>query len=254
VLPETSPLDPAIEDVAPPTPHRLARGRALAEVVMCSGYPTQLAIFGALTAVGVTPTIDGELSPRFVFALSGIDTVLMLGLVCLFLKLSKERLRDVFIGNRIVTRELGVGLLLVPALFVLVMVVQAAIRLLAPYLHNVPVNPFETFLESPLLRGGFVTLVVIAGGVREELQRAFLLHRFEQRLGGGLVGVLVTSAAFGLGHTLQGWDAAIVTGLLGAWWGMIYLARRSIIANVTSHATFNVVQVLAGFSSVARPG
>ena len=40
---------------------------------------------------------------------------------------------------------------------------------------------------------GFVLLVMIAGGVREELQRAFLLHRFEQRLGGGSIGLALTS-------------------------------------------------------------
>ena len=67
-------------------------------------------------------------------------------------------------------------------------------------------------MGSPLQVAAFVALVLIAGGVREELQRAFLLHRFEQSLGGPVIGVVVTSVAFGLGHTLQGWDAAVVTG------------------------------------------
>ena len=149
-------------------------------------------------------------------------------------------------------RELGLGVLLVPVLFVIVAAIQLAIRALAPHLHNVPVNPFESFLSSPEMRAAFIVLVVIAGGVREEVQRAFLLHRFEQRLGGATVGLVVTSVAFGLGHTLQGWDAAIVTAILGAFWGTVYLARRSVVANVASHAAFNVVQILAGLSSVAR--
>ena len=58
-------------------------------------------------------------------------------------------------------------------------------------------------------------VVVVAGGVREEIQRAFLLRRFEVWLGGSTVGIIVTSVAFGAGHVLQGYDAAIVTGLLG---------------------------------------
>jgi membrane protease YdiL (CAAX protease family) len=249
VLPDTS--SPATDlDFNRARPFQLSRGRALAEVLMCSGYPTQLGIIAVLASFDVTPFVDGALSPFFVFLLSGIDTVLLLGLVFFFLKLSHEHPAQVFFGEKRALHELGVGLLMVPAIFMLVIAVQLAIRTFAPYLHNVPVNPFEAFLDSPLVRGAFVTLVVFAGGVREEFQRAFLLHRFDQRLGGGLVGLVVTSAAFGLGHTLQGWDAAIVTAMLGAWWGLIYLLRRNVVANVASHATFNVVQVLAGFGSV----
>ena len=70
-------------------------------------------------------------------------------------------------------------------------------------------------------------IAILAGGVREELQRAFLLQRFEQHLGGLTLGVIVLSIAFGLGHFPQGWDAVIATGLLGAFWAVVYLRRRS---------------------------
>ena len=193
--------------------------------------------------------VDGELSPLFVFVVSGLDTVLLLGLVFAFLRRSNERPSAVFLGGRAIAGELAYGVLLVPALFILMALAQLVIQNLMPHLRNVPVNPFESLLESPLARAAFIILVVIAGGVREEFQRAFLLHRFEQRLGGGAVGVVVTSVAFGLGHTLQGLDAAIVTALIGASWGLVYLARRSVVANVTSHGLFNALQVLLGFSS-----
>ena len=52
----------------------------------------------------------------------------------------------------------------------------------------------------------FLFVVIVAGGVREELQRAFLLHRFRCDLGQPWMGVFITSLAFGMGHTLQGWD------------------------------------------------
>jgi membrane protease YdiL (CAAX protease family) len=230
----------------------LTRPRAAAEALLCSGYPTQLAIVGLLSAVGISPMQDGELSPTFVFAVSSIDTAVLIGLILAFLKLSNESPRDVLFGPRRPASEFGFGLVLVPALLILVAAVQLAIRAVAPSLHNVPVNPFESLLSSPGMRIAFITLVVIAGGVREEVQRAFLLHRFEQRLGGPLVGLVVTSLAFGLGHTLQGWDAAIVTALLGAFWAIVYFSRRGVIANVVSHGTFNVLQVLVGLSQVAR--
>ncbi len=87
-------------------------------------------------------------------------------------------------------------------------------------------------------------IAVLAGGVREELQRAFLLRRFEQHLGGPLVGVIVVSIAFGLGHYPQGWDAVIATGVLGAIWAIVYLRRRSSVAPIVSHAGFNSLEVL----------
>jgi membrane protease YdiL (CAAX protease family) len=222
--------------------------RALAEVILCSGYPTQLLIAVGLAGIGIGPTADGSLPPRFIFAISALDTVLLLMLVFAFLRQSGDSARELLLGRRPVSGEISVGFLTVPLVFALVIVVQLGVHLLAPSLRNVPVNPFQDLLKSPLLLAGFTLLVVVAGGIREEVQRAFLLNRFERRLGGAAVGVLMTSVAFGLGHTLQGWDAALITGLLGATWGLIYLWRRSVVATVISHSLFNLGQVLAAYT------
>ena len=230
----------------------LTRWRAAAEVLICSGFPTQLVIVAALAALGVRPGADGELSPAFVFSLSAADTVLLLGLVFLFLARSEDSPRQVFLGIRAGFSEVTVGALLVPVVFMMVIATQVAIRVLAPSMHNVEVSPFTPFLSSPWLLAGFVLLVLVAGGVREELQRAFLLHRFEQRLGGGKLGLAITSAAFGFGHTVQGWDAAIITAMLGAFWGAVYLSRRSVVATVTNHALFNLAQIVLGYVTLVR--
>jgi membrane protease YdiL (CAAX protease family) len=115
---------------------------------------------------------------------------------------------------------------------------------LAPQLHNVQKNPMEDLMRNPSDAAVFGIVVMIAGGLREEIQRGFILHRFSQYLGGGVVGVVVHSAAFGLGHVDQGWDATIAVGTLGAIWGTIYLMRRSVIAPMVSHAGFNLAQLL----------
>ena len=39
-------------------------------------------------------------------------------------------------------------------------------------------------------------------------------------LGQPWIGVVITSVSFGMGHTLQGLDAAVITGALGAAWGI----------------------------------
>lgn len=246
--------DLAASVAAPPVPPApsLTRSRAAAEVLLCSGYPTQLLVLGALASFGLTPSPDGTLSPDFIFAISAIDTVLLVGLIIVFLRLSNEPPRQIFLGQAPVTGEIRIGIVLLPVIFLVVIVVQLVLRTLAPFLHNVEVSPFQSLLSSPWLIAGFVVLVLVAGGVREELQRAFLLHRFEQRLGGGRIGVAVTSVAFGLGHTVQGWDAAIITALMGAFWGALYLSRRSVVSTITNHALFNVSQIALGYALLAR--
>ena len=49
--------------------------------------------------------------------------------------------------------------------------------------------------------------------------------------------------AFGL-YEQDNFDAGIATGLLGAFWGFVYLRRRSAIAPIVSHAGFDLLQIL----------
>ena len=70
-------------------------------------------------------------------------------------------------------------------------------------------------------------------------------------LGGGRIGVIATSVVFGFGHLIQGVDAAVATGLLGAFWGVVYLRRRSVIGPMVSHAGFDLLQILQ-FVSVGK--
>jgi membrane protease YdiL (CAAX protease family) len=188
----------------------------------------------------------------FVFILSFADTVLVVGLVFFFLRAHRESGRAVLLGHRPVAREALLGVALMPAVFVLVVLVLAAVLTFAPGLHNVPRNPLEDMLQTRRDSLVFSIVVMVAGGVREEVQRGFILHRFQQYLGGGAVGVVVFSTLFGLGHIDQGFDAAIATGVLGAAWGAVYLLRRSIVAPMVSHAGFNLAQLLKYAAFAAR--
>jgi membrane protease YdiL (CAAX protease family) len=204
-----------------------------------------LAIGFALQAVGLRPVgADGSLSASFVVALSLIDTVVLLSLILWLLHRRGERPLDVFFGGRPVLAEAGAGLLSVPLVVMLVVVLTLVIRQWAPALHNVPDNPLAALLGNQAALWTFLLVVIVAGGVREELQRAFLLHRFRHNLGRPWAGVVVTSLAFGLGHTLQGYDAAIITGALGAFWGVMYLTRGSALGPMVSHSLFNSSELL----------
>jgi membrane protease YdiL (CAAX protease family) len=142
------------------------------------------------------------------------------------------------------TREAGVGLALIPLVFGGVAMLMAALRWAWPWLHNVDANPFETLARSPGNVALLLALVVVSGGLKEEFQRAFVLHRFEQSLGGARAGLAIYSFVFGAGHMIQGYDVGIATMLLGFIWGLVFLRRRSIVAPVVCHAIFNAAQIV----------
>ena len=228
----------------PPTPPS-ARLVALAEVVLCSGFPTQLLLMLLLGAGGWSPfDAASRLSPGYVLALTVADATLVVALSLLFLASHGESPRAVLIGRRWPPGEVRFGVLLVPIVFVGVMLAVGTIRVWLPSLHNVARNPLEDLLAGPWAAGLFVTVVVAAGGVREEVQRAFILHRFDRYLGGGRVGLVLFSVAFGAGHLDQGRDVAVATACLGMFWGWIYLRRRSIVAPLANHVGFNLVQAV----------
>jgi membrane protease YdiL (CAAX protease family) len=199
-------------------------------------------VLGLPDAVCAGRHVRRRLSIWYIVSLSLIDTVLLIGLIVMFLRARGESPRELLLGRRPVLAEAWYGVPLTFAALVLGIGILAALRVLAPSLHTVERNPLQDLMEQPGDVWLFAIVVIIAGGVREEIQRAFLLRRFEVYLGGGTVGVVVASAAFGAGHFLQGADAAIATGLLGAFWGVVYLRRRSVVAPMVSHAGFNLLQ------------
>jgi uncharacterized protein len=249
VFDQAPPVDetPAERPILP-----LERVAAGLEVFLCCGFPSQVMVMWMLAGFGmqlVTP--DMLPTARAIIFVSLIDSMVVIGLVLMFLRAHHESPRDVLIGRRPVLREIGLGILLIPVIFVLVALVLGLVLHYAPSLRNVPENPLAKMLTTRREAIVFAFVVLIAGGVREEVQRGFIIHRFDGYLGGGTVGVIVWSVLFGLGHYVQGWDASIATGCLGLTWAIVYLRRRSIVAPLVSHASFNVAQVIA--RAVALP-
>jgi len=197
-----------------------------------------------LMAAGMRPFDQGgRLSAAYVVAISLADTALLLGLVWGFLRLHDERPLDVVVGRRPWIVEILLALPLLVLVAVAVVAVLLMVRVWAPWLHNVGRNPFETLLGDRTGAIMMALVAIVAGGIREEVQRAFVLHRFDRYLGGGWIGLVIFSVAFGAGHAIQGWDVAMATGVMGAIWGAVYLARRSAVAPMVSHALFNAAEV-----------
>lgn len=248
-LPVSGPEPTRHVDLSRPTP--LERLLAILELLICSDYPTQLALGTTFAALGFGPGRDGSLSLMFVVLVSLADTLLLLGLIVALLLARGESPRELLFGQRPILAEARAGVPLALGALLLGVVILLTIQVAVPSLHDVETNPLQTLIRTKRDAVLFAVVVVLAGGVREEVQRAFLLRRFERWLGGGMVGIIVTSALFGAGHRIQGLDAAVATGVLGAFWGLVYLRRRSVVAPVVSHAGFNLLQ-LAQFLTLTR--
>lgn len=246
-FPPATPIIPASEPLPEPLPPRPV-WPTWVEIIVCSGYPTQLLIGYLLVISGIGLPADGaQLSGDFVFALSLIDTLLLLSLIVMFIRARGQRVRDVFFGSAPPLREIAAGVFSLPVVVVIVAGLMFLILRFVPWLHNVTENPLEALANGELNIWMFLLVVIVAGGVREELQRAFLLQRFRDDLGRPWLGLLITSMSFGLGHTLQGNDAALITGALGAFWGWMYLTRRGALASIVSHSLFNSGELLRVF-------
>lgn len=229
----------------PPAVLPIERVAAAFEVLLCSGFPTQIVIGVLLGAAGLAPRgADGKYSAPFIFSLTLLDTAFVIGLILFFLRAHRERMGEMLFGARRLGAEMLYGLALIPISFVLVRIALLIVQLVAPSLRNVPQNPLAELARNPTDAIIFAFVVMIAGGVREEIQRGFVLRRFEQYLGGGVTGLAVFSVLFGAGHIEQGYDVALATAMLGAFWGAIFLVRRSITAPIVGHAGFNLAQVL----------
>jgi membrane protease YdiL (CAAX protease family) len=192
---------------------------------------------------GFTPLVGGRLSFGYIATLLLLDATLLIALIFWLLRRRGEHPRDVFLGWRPVGSEIKLGVGLTIVVFALAVVILSTARMFFPSLHNVKENPLQDLIQTPAQAFILALVATISGGLREEIQRAFIIHRFEQYLGGAHVGLILYSLVFGLGHSLQGWDAVLTTAMLGAFWGWIYISRRSIVAPMVSHSGFNAAEI-----------
>jgi len=216
---------------------------------LCSGIPSQFALAYIFALAGFSPLQGEQLSFGYITTLLLVDATVLIALICWLLRRQGETPAQVFLGPLPVGPEARLGLGLTLVVFALAVMVLSAARFLFPALHNVKENPLQQLIQTPMQAFVLAIVATISGGLREEIQRAFILHRFEQYLGGGRVGLVFYSLVFGFGHSLQGWDAVLATTILGAFWGVIYLMRRSIVAPVVSHSGFNAAEIVVFLAS-----
>jgi membrane protease YdiL (CAAX protease family) len=216
---------------------------AFFEILLLSGLissfiaalPFALLVGGSLNIIS-----DARIMAGFLMSDASMTFLFLL----ILLKVRRETPQDM--GLRFSANWVGdsmVGIAVVPLLFLFSFVISTVFQTFFPN-YFLERNPLTDVIRT---HGDLVLMIsagLIAGGIKEELQRAFILTRFERHLGGAKLGLVLWSIAFGAGHYLQGAQGMVAATVFGFIFGTVYLSRRNLIAPMVAHGTYNTLAVL----------
>jgi membrane protease YdiL (CAAX protease family) len=173
-----------------------------------------------------------------------LESAIAFLILAALLRLHGESVRSLGLRWEFWKRNLLLGLTLVPIFFSINGVVIFVFRSYLSRYYSEH-NPLVENLHTPQQLALFIFSALVAGGIKEEMQRAFILNRFRTYLGGAWVGLLLWSIAFGAGHYVQGVQGIVIASLYGFLFGVIYLRSGSLIAPITAHAAYDTLAILA---------
>ncbi len=218
------------------------RAQAFFEVFLLSGVISSL--FAALPFAFNTSDGARMLDDlRTVLATVLLESVITLALLTMVMRAHREPVCRLGLSWQRLGSGVLTGLAIVPVLFALNQIVALLFQAYLPR-YVISTNPLTELIRTPLDLILFILTALFAGGFKEELQRAFILRRFQRYLGGASLGLIVWSVAFGLGHYVQGVQAMVSAGLFGFIFGITYMARGSLTAPMVAHAAYDTVALL----------
>jgi membrane protease YdiL (CAAX protease family) len=139
-----------------------------------------------------------------------------------------------------VFRDMGIALLF----WVLALIVLGAVAHLLHYERmgqNVRFLAPEGSTEIVL----WIAVSLTAGVCEETIFRGYLQKQLIAWTGNAPAGVLLSAAAFGVGHIYQGAKATVVIGVYGLLFGILAQLRRSVRPGMMAHALHDTVSGLA---------
>jgi uncharacterized protein len=224
-------------------PHKpwMDRLLALFEVLSLSGVVS--GILATLPLALINRNSAETLSANFLSATLFLESAFFFLILWIILKIHNETLAG--LGLRLIhwKSNFFIGLALVPVLIVINWLIAIFFKVFLPK-YFLETNPLTDSIHSPVQLIFFTFAALIAGGLKEEIQRAFIIRRFSRYLGGAGLGLLLWSLAFGAGHYVQGVQGVVTTTLLGFIFGMLYLLRGSLIGPIVAHAAYNTLALI----------
>jgi membrane protease YdiL (CAAX protease family) len=177
-----------------------------------------------------------------------IRAAIVLGVVWFLLRRNDETLGDLGLRFDLSIRGVVTLVLASGGMFVVANVVLPAL-----WGSGGP-PPIQDLFRDPRDAPAWIFSAIVGGGFAEELERAFILTRFEKAFGrsGLVVAVIADSAVFGLGHLYQGRGSALSSGVTGLMLALIFLRRRRVADAMVVHALFDLLGIAAAYALYAR--
>jgi len=177
-----------------------------------------------------------------------VNKLVMIIVLSVLLRLEPGGWAGVGVSRREWPRHVGRGVLIGLAMFIGLNVILTAVVeavLPRPAAGGPSILSFFVDWRNLLV---WLPIGIFGGGVIEELERVFVITRFEQWLGrkGLVIGVVITSLMFGAGHLYQGLGAALSTAVSGLVFALVFLRRRSAVEAMAAHAFSDVLAMIAG--------
>ena len=181
-----------------------------------------------------------------------VRAAIITGLVWLLLRANGESLRSLGFEREGTGRFLLRTGLLAAGLFVVANLVLN--NLFSALLGHGQAPPIAELFRDPHEAPYWIFSAIVGGGFAEELERAFIVTRFEKLFGraGLILAVGLDSIVFGLGHLYQGNASAVTSGFTGAILALIFLKRRRVIDAMVVHALFDLMGIAAAYALYAR--
>ncbi len=244
-------MDDLDVSVNPPRTPLADRFQAFIEVLLLSGlissYLAAL-IFSAFHGNGVDLlAMDAAIVSLFVL----LEAAFTLLLLVAILKAHRETFCSLGLRWKRWKFYLLLGLGLVPFFFLINALAASVFRVYLPK-YYIELNPLTKTIQTPQQLTLFIISALVAGGIKEELQRAFILSRFRRYLGGAWLGLVLWSLAFGAAHYVQGVQGITIATLYGFIFGVVYLLSGSLIAPIVAHGVYDTLALLAYWFASGR--
>jgi membrane protease YdiL (CAAX protease family) len=220
------------------------RLQAAFEVILLSGLISSLLaglLFYAIQGKNAAnPLSNARYFSIFLLVESGIAFILL----AIILQFHRETLFSLGLQWYRWKFHILIGLTLVPFLFLINAAVAVFFKLYLPQ-YYIEKNPLTEIIRTPQQLILIIFSALIAGGIKEELQRAFIINRFRLHLGGAGVGLVLWSIGFGLGHYVQGLQGVLIAMIYGLLFGILYLLSGSLIAPIIAHGAYDTLALIA---------
>jgi len=215
------------------------------EIIIVSGVVSSILtslIFGALLFGRKRPSLP-EMDIGLLVTYLLFESAITFFFLFILMKARGETLFALGLRRINWKKNILLGILAAPFLLIVGVVTSVIFKFFLPE-YALEKNPLMDMINSPRQLALFIVAVIVFGGVKEELQRAFILRRFIQHLGGATTGLVVWSLVFGAGHYAQGLEGVFAASILGFIFGILYLARGNLILPITAHAIYNTLALL----------